>query len=290
VRQCAAGAQSKKFVMTSLNLPTSSQQFTIDLNGDGKQENAFGSIVSLLGGEGFDLQANVNNGLQASGTVLLLEETGTDPNFQNDNCAFVKLKVGMATTTPGMFTVNTSVPEVDFSGLLAQGSFNSNPPAISPDTQVLLSLPLVAAEPPVPIALHGGHIAFKNDSSGLSGGVLQGGVKAVDLASGILPPVAASLTATITADPTSTTATSLETNFDLGNGMNGTCMNADGSTSAPADHLIGPCELADNPLLHVLLAADVQLFQNGLFKPSPANTNKDSISLGVGFTAVPATF
>jgi hypothetical protein len=34
----------------------------------------------------------------------------------------------------------------------------------------------------------------------------------------------------------------------------------------------------------------VQLFQGGVYKPNPAKTTKDSLSVGFAFTAAPASF
>jgi hypothetical protein len=56
------------------------------------------------------------------------------------------------------------------------------------------------------------------------------------------------------------------------------------------DHIIDVCEVQTNTLLKNIFAPDVQMFQNGVYKPNPSNTTKDSISIGVGFTAAPASF
>jgi hypothetical protein len=68
---------------------------------------------------------------------------------------------------------------------------------------------------------------------------------------------------------------------------------ADAGTCAQAgDGVISTCEVATNSIIKNILAPDVQMFSNdGLtYAPNPANTHKDSLSVGVGFTAVKATF
>ena len=71
----------------------------------------------------------------------------------------------------------------------------------------------------------------------------------------------------------------------------GACQNLDKSCAVAHDGTIGDCEIATNGLLQNLLAPDVQLFDAaGNYHPNPANTTKDSLSVGLGFTAVPASF
>jgi hypothetical protein len=51
------------------------------------------------------------------------------------------------------------------------------------------------------------------------------------------------------------------------------------------------CEVATSGLIQNVLAPDVQMFDAaGNYHPNPTNANKDSLSIGLGFTAVPATF
>jgi hypothetical protein len=71
----------------------------------------------------------------------------------------------------------------------------------------------------------------------------------------------------------------------------GTCKNPDGSCAVSHDNKIDVCEVASSGLIHNVLAPDVQLFDSaGNYHPNPNNTMKDSLSIGVGFTAVAATF
>jgi hypothetical protein len=98
------------------------------------------------------------------------------------------------------------------------------------------------------------------------------------------------------------------------------CMNADGTPSCKnqaasaadfgkcaqkGDKIISTCEVATNSLIKNVLAPDVQMFNSTVtmdasgkpvlmegttYMPSAANTAKDSLSLGLSFTAVKASF
>ena len=57
------------------------------------------------------------------------------------------------------------------------------------------------------------------------------------------------------------------------------------------DCRIDPCEVAENSIIKKVLAPDVQIFDaNGNYAPNKQNTTPDSMSVGLGFTAVQASF
>ncbi len=66
--------------------------------------------------------------------------------------------------------------------------------------------------------------------------------------------------------------------------------------SAPKDGMIGLCEVSGNSIIKNVLEPDVQMFEaDGVtYHPNKnctgACTTKDSLSLGLGFTGVKATF
>jgi hypothetical protein len=121
-------------------------------------------------------------------------------------------------------------------------------------------------------------------------GQINGAVKNSDLQGTVIPAIAAALEAQVKANPNAQSSKQLLLFFDLGDGNGGPCTNPDGSKGLPNDGMIAECEVATNSLLQTLLAPDVQLFQNGVYAPNPANTKPDSLSLGVSFTAIPAQF
>jgi hypothetical protein len=72
---------------------------------------------------------------------------------------------------------------------------------------------------------------------------------------------------------------------------NHTCRNPDGTCAVAHDGKIDYCEVADSGLIYSVLLPDVQLTDGmGHYRPSPDNLHKDSLSVAIGFTAVPASF
>jgi hypothetical protein len=70
-----------------------------------------------------------------------------------------------------------------------------------------------------------------------------------------------------------------------------TCRNSDGTCAAKNDAKIDYCEVATSPIIKNLLPPDIQLTDGmGHYMPNPANTTRDSWSVGLGFGAVAATF
>ena len=70
----------------------------------------------------------------------------------------------------------------------------------------------------------------------------------------------------------------------------GGCNNPDGTAAVKGDGRISPCELSQNPLIKSPLAPDVRLLNEaGKYDPLPDGAQKDSLSLGFGFTATVLT-
>jgi hypothetical protein len=155
--------------------------------------------------------------------------------------------------------------------------------------------------------VHGGRIQFTRSAGGLIAGQINGAIKNSDVQNSVVPTLAKALTKQVQSGfGMMSTNQQLLDIFDTG-GTDSTppsgCLNSDGTpsckNSAPgaaafgqcaqkADHIISTCEVATNSLIKNVLTPDVQMFQNGVYAPSAANTMKDSLSVGVGFTAVPA--
>ncbi|MCU1280882.1 MAG: hypothetical protein JWM53_4428, partial [bacterium] len=180
----------------------------------------------------------------------------------------------------------------------AGGKFNSAPPSTTthPVTASVL-LPLVAGAPPINITLQGAHLQFTRKSDGtVTGGTLQGGIKNQDVQTQIVPAVASLLTNKLMNDmPQTSTDMQISSLFDTGGkadpACNGACKNPDGTCAMVKDNKIDICEVSTNNLVQSLLAPDVQLFDaSGAYHPNKDNTTKDSLSLGLGFGAVGATF
>ena len=70
-----------------------------------------------------------------------------------------------------------------------------------------------------------------------------------------------------------------------------TCRNPNGTCAVKSDGRISYCEVSTNAIIKNVLAPDVDLFDTaGNYRPNPANTDKDSLSVGFAFIAVGAKF
>ncbi len=313
---CTASGGSNKgqYVVNAVMVPTTNaKDYGIDLNGDTRVNNQLGQIIVTLAGQGLNVQDGVNQALTAGDLILLLGESSSDATFQSDSCATTTLQLGTASPMPdfsgnGTFTLDGTQMSASFNGPITAGKFNSAPPATTthPVTASVL-LPLVAGQTPVPIVLQGAHISYTRSSGGMvTGGQLQGGIKSTDVQLHIVPAVANLLSNKLMTDnPQTSTDMQISSLFDTGGKADascaaGTCKNpTDGDGDAArkgmcatkGDNIIDVCEVSTNGLVTNLLAPDVQLFDaSGAYHPNKDNTMKDSLSVGLGFTAVSAKF
>lgn len=306
------GTNTSQYIVNSFTLPRSSRDAAYDLNGSGAK-NQLGNIVAVLSGPpgNFDVQGGVNTALMSGGLNFLIEVKSSDTAFMNDNCAGTSTYIGVKTMAPPManttYMKDTTRAPGNFGGKLSAGAYTSNDvPKTTHPVTLALDLQLVA--PPVaalPITLVGGHIQYTRNNNGLMNGQLNGAIKSSDVQGTIVPSVAGVLTAIIR-NPMSDAAlvTALKGLFDNGGMVNVTgnscaamnrCTNppgdATGMCGVPNDGTIQTCEISTNSLIGPLLAGDVQLFDSsGNFRPNKDNTTRDSLSLGVNFTAIPARF
>src|SRR5438034_317164 len=134
---CTASGGSSKgtYVANTVTVPTERSLYSIDLDGDGRSDNALGNIIGALKGQGLDVQMGVDQALQTGGLIMLATETSTDPTFQSDSCASTTLQLGKVagggmpdfTNPNAMYTASGSAGT--FNGPIAGGKFNSAPPA-----------------------------------------------------------------------------------------------------------------------------------------------------------------
>ena len=138
----------------------------------------------------------------------------------------------------------------------------------------------------MPFELNGVHVQLTASAKGLMTGQLNGSMKNSYVQSTLIPAIAQSLTAQVQADPSSAQSRQVESIFDTGG-----CTNPDGSQARASDFTISTCEVAQNSVIQNLLAPDVQIYDSqGRYAPNPANTTRDSLSVGFAFTAVPARY
>jgi hypothetical protein len=299
------GSNTALYVTNTVTVPQTKTDFAIDLNGDNRVDNQLGSIVSILKTESLSVQDGVTMAVTAGTLVILGTETSTDATFQTDSCASTKIQLGDSTATPpkydgtDTFTVSASAAPGTFNGPITGGKFKSNNP-ISTKAPVSLTilLPLIAGATPVELDVEGAQLTFTRDASGaVTGGELHGFLPQTSVQTKVVPNVAGLLTTKVAEVPQTSTDAQIASIFDTGGAPSAkcgaTCTNPDAAmTCAVAgDKKIDICEVSTNNLIQQVLAPDIQMFDAaGNYAPNAANTTKDSLSLGLGFTFVKASF
>jgi hypothetical protein len=292
------------YVIDELRIPTSAaqaNQLGLDLDGDGETDNALGVLLSTLGSVvgDIDLQATLNAQF-LDGTIIVLAELkatslanasnsalwiylgdnpSTEPCVTEDDCGHHldgQTSFDLAANSP-------TTARVD--GTISGGSFSGGPGIVS------LQLALVDDIPPLNVDLVGARVEIESVSeTGLASGRIGGGITLVQIENELIPAIAAGLSALLEAEcagegeepepcgcPEDSAAEIVQETFDTDNSCD-----------------ISAAELLANDIVATLIQADVDLLdENGNFDPTPEsdpNFSPDSMSLGVGFSAVGAVF
>ncbi|MGZ3425001.1 MAG: hypothetical protein ACXVCV_00060 [Polyangia bacterium] len=293
-------ASVAKYVWNAVTLPMQRTDFAFDLNNDGRTDNQYGNIVGALVGQGLDPQAAATQSITSGQSLTLLDEQAGDPTFTTATCAVTTMYAGVAMSSPdfsgsGHFMIDPAATVGHFFGPIAAARFTSEPPPANAKVPSLarINLALFGA---TPVDIIGARITYLRGANGsVTGGQLNGAIRQYDVDHSIVPGLAATWSAEVQANPSSSTSMQLLAIFDNGGAADaacgGTCKNLDGSCAVAHDNVISDCEVGTAGLIKNLLAPDVQMFDDaGNYHPQPANTKKDSLSIGLAFTAVPATF
>jgi hypothetical protein len=280
------GGLAHQYVIRRLLMPPDHTTYALDLNGDGKPDNQFGNIEGALAAQNLDPQQLVDSAVNGGRALDLVQLDTSDPALQNDPQATATLQAAQPMANPGFngagtFTVDAAQPPGQFPGGLSGALFSSPDPVTTKQpVSWTLSLPLIVGATPVRLPLHGVHLQFQTGTDapsgapGLLAGQINGSVPSTALQIVVIPEIAASLNAEVQANPGSAVAMQILQIFDT---------NGDG--------MISTAEVAQNAIIQNLLAPDVQIYDAmGNYAPNPANTNKDSLSVGIGFLAVKASF
>jgi hypothetical protein len=275
------GTMAYRYVVNAITLPQNKFMFAADLNNDGTTDNAFGSLVKTLKSlpQPIDLQAEENAIISKGDGLNLLALVTGDPTLTSDPYASVRAYTAQSQYPPdftgnGTFQVDTQLKAAGFDGPLSGGTFRSNDPLFltAPPTIYLhlVLYPGVSVDMPVV----GARIAFSPSMTGLTDGQLNGAIAETAINEILIPAVQQTLDMIAHNMPCDSNCMQVLQMFDT---------NHDGTISL--------MEVQNNSLVTALLGPDVQLFDaQGNWHPDPTNGNKDSLSLGVGFQAVKATF
>ena len=270
----ATGIQYQ-FVTNKLLIPTTqaqTQAFALNVDGDSQQrpDNMFGELFTLLGSaaQGIELQSTLDQAVYTGQLVSLHVVKANDP--LNDPSVSWSIFQGQKTkSAPSFdgsdkFTLDPAAPTNSLIvGTLTNGHFTGGPGT----TRVQMFL----LGEQVDVDLIGVRLEADFSAKGCANGILGGGVTVDEFRGKILPAFADGLNQSIKTDESA--AKSLLPAFD--SDRNGT---------------ITIQELESNTLLMLAISPDLDLLDaSGKFNPGRDGV-KDSYSIGLGFTCIPATF
>lgn len=277
-----------QYVSNTATVPTTqaqSQEVALNIDGDpqNRPDNALGGILAVLAMNDVDIQMQVDEAING-GSLILLHEIQAD-DLTNWGNAGWQVILGEDVGGPpdfsgsGTFTASTSASQ-QLPGTIVGGQFNGGPATVT------IQLPLVEGADVLTVELVGAKIQADVDSvAGTCSGKLGGAITEQALNDDVLPTIADMLNETITSDPgcamvppaCGETAALIVDLFDK-------------EPEPDGDLMITVEELKNNDLIASLLGPDVDLFDAaGNFNPREDGV-EDSLSLGIGFTCVGASF
>ena len=262
-------------VTNKLMIPTTqaqSQEFALNIDGNSQQrlENKVGDLLTLLTSSvpNLQLQSSLDQAINSGQLVTLHVVKADDP--LNDPSVSWSIFLGQKTQSApkfdgsDKFTLNPTTPaNSPIVGSLSNGHFSGGPGTARIQMFLLGQL--------VEVDLIGVRLEADLSAKGCANGKLGGGVTVDEFRSKLLPALVAGLNQIIKTNPSA--ATPLLQVFD--SDRNGT---------------ITVQELENNPVVMLAISPDLDLLDSsGKFNPGQDGV-KDSYSVGLGFSCVPATF
>ena len=275
---------AEQLVISAVTLPVNRAQYAVDVDGDGKPEDQFGGVVGFLKTAGFNLQTNIDSTIAVGDGLNLLSLASIDKTFMMDNGAQLTMYTALAQNPPdftgsGTFAIDKTVPKGVLNGDLENSYFLSlDPLSIPSPATVYIHLVLAHLQNMTPVAINmplvGARIQLTNQGMGMWQGQLNGGLHQTDIDTILIPGLTMALDETEQEPGCPMECQQVKAQFDT---------NMDGHVTLE--------EVRNNILVQTLLKPDVQLFDmNGKWHPTVGAPNADSISIGVGFNAVGASF
>ena len=317
------GGTHIQYVFDTTQLPTTATQaslYGIDLDGDpmGRPDNALGQIMATLASSSdLDFQESSDRAVSRGEIITLVDVQATSltsatgvgigiahgRNPSPAPCLDGNDQVcGQHLDGSGSFDVMAHPQPALLGSQIVAGKLMRSAPGIA-----TIQLMLFGGDAPVALVLYGARLeAEQITASSLASGKLGGGVVEEDLDNHVIPAMRASITSSIEADCTGEP-------IDCPGASCRPCGCPEGESDGrnlldlfdeygatlddPPDCEITVEEFANNSLISSLLAPDLDLFDctgggwpNGCCFDPRVDGVKDSLSLGVGFSAVAATF
>jgi hypothetical protein len=281
------------YVVDSLMVPANTSEATavqLDIDGDGRAENALGGILATVASFEIDIQSQVDAAV-AEGTVIILADLQATSLTEATGVGLQVFRGGTPDPMPcadeadmvcgghlggdASFTVAEDYDALVV-GSIVGGAFTGGP------GEVTIELALSEGNA-VPIRLVGARVETNVSESGLTSGKLGGAITTEDVDMHLIPAVADIINGIVAecemvgdlCCPEDSAGEQVLTLFnDEGNG--GDCMVTDE-------------ELLMSDIAELIRNPDLDLFNGSEYDPNQ-DGERDSISLGVGFTAVSASF
>ncbi len=291
-----AGSHTQ-YVVDELIVPenaTQSANVAQDLDGDGIEDNALGGLLGALGATaGLDLQTSVDEQLEAASFILLASIKATGLINANNVGTFVffgENPMPAACTDPldqttcgkhldgnATFEIAANSPsDALMVGTLAGGSLTAGPGTVS------IELPL--GDQAIQLDLIAAHIDVTVTADTLTSGKLGGAITAEDVDNKLMPAVQSLIADLITENCT-------PVGEDCGCEAGSSGLQVLDFFDTNNDCMVPLEELNANSLIDATIRnPDLDLLDaTGAFNPNSDGVN-DSLSIGVGFSAVGATF
>lgn len=291
-----------QLVMNKLLLPgvSGSKTYVYDLDGDGRQENQLKNIISTVALAGLDIQTTIDDAVENGLIINLLSVTSAA--VDTSACVGVSLNQGKQGSRPKFDGTDRFTP-ISATGsplgaVLAATQLKSvDSRNLKPDTESQFELQISLGRSVLKLPLRGVHIEAGLQMAGpfwqLTSGALHGAVAKKDIDDKLVPAIADQLTQLIHNDPFSATSKTIIGLFESTTDPVSVtkCMTATRCCrTSPATCVILPEEVVNSPVGGVL-APDVEVLDGtGQWKPVAGGKKYNAMSVGIGFTAISASY
>lgn len=308
-RGTSAPGVTYKLATDNLKLPSSAgRSFALDFDGDGKLENQFKNLISVINLAGLDVQGVIDAGIGAGEGIELVSFKTADTT--NSTCVGVEANSAQphmsGAPLPRFDGTDVFIPLMpmgaQLTGQLQGGKLATTaPPLQNAASEQSLMIRLNVGSGGLPLLLRGVHVEGTVSKVGglwrIQSGVLHGVISKTDIDGTIIPSFAALLTQLIHNDTVAgvpgNTAKAIIGLFEPATGAASIakCMvAANCCRTSPATCFIVPAEVSDSPVGGVLVPDVEVLDGSDRWAPKRGGKNYNAMSFGIGFSAVTANF